>query len=442
MRRFLLSFLFVGVLSVVFSFTAFANWTDSVTSAYMGSGQASFNHKVSYSVSANPGDVWYFDVSYTWYGETISNPSNGNITYQIYNKSFNKSQSLVALGSNYGAADVTIEGDRVWLVFNQSVSSVTVTLQFNYSFSWKSGTFNGTPEQDLSNCIATTTVNARCGSIKRSRSGLPSLSSLNNKLDQVLEALGSSPYPEGFLGPDAILYFSSRYFDQCYDGAFIQPNEDGYFQSNGSTQSGVSFLRKNNTVDVTLQSGDYLFSYSLYANSAPDPSNIKVHGIKLSNVVVDRDWQYTNLYRIVGILHLESTITAREFIVDVGVLYASGVFYGGIVPLSSDFIAGSALNPEQDGLSKDIDDAGHKQSQQESDMWQNINQYKSDISFGLDGWDEASNGLSYVTGVFMTVWNNSPTQPIVLSLMLGIAMLSIGRGVMAAVRVQRNRRGD
>ncbi len=90
----------------------------------------------------------------------------------------------------------------------------------------------------------------------------------------------------------------------------------------------------------------------------------------------------------------------------------------------------------------ELNNIGGQQSGQEDRLWQNINTYKSDISFSLDGWDDAAAGLSYVTNIFMVIWNNSPTQPIVLALMLGIAMLSIGRGVSAAVRVSHRRDKD
>lgn len=441
MRRFLLSFIFIGVLSAVFSFTAFAEncYTD-----YLGTSQTTYSNRVTYNVNASAGDQWFFDVSVNSLGDQIYNGNSVNVTSTIYNRAFDFTYAITAVGCNYGAATCSVEGSRIWIFFDRDVSSgsVTITYEVTVTYSWTRGVVASGSSTVLSDCIATRNFNVSHSSFKRNGSGFATEQSNSKKLDEVLEILRSDPSPEGFLGPDAILYFSSPYFDQCYNGAFIQPNEEGYFQTNGSTQSGVSFLRNNNTVDVTLQPGDYLFSYSLYAQSSPDPSNIKVHGIKLSDVVVDQDWQYTNLYRIVGILHLDSILSAREFVVDVGVLYSSGVFYGGIVPLSSDFLAGSSINPDQDKMVSDVDDAGEQQSQQEDQMWHNINTYKGDISFNLDGWDDAAGGLSYITGVFMTVWNNSPTQPIVLSLMLGIAMLSIGRGVMAAVRVSRNRGGD
>ncbi len=120
---------------------------------------------------------------------------------------------------------------------------------------------------------------------------------------------------------------------------------------------------------------------------------------------------------------------------DSGGGYACAYLY-----LIEDNSLASGINPDQSGKTDELNNIGGQQSGQEQQLWHNINTYKSNISFSLDGWDDAAAGLSYVTNVFMLIWNNSPTQAIVLSLMLGIAMLSIGRGVSAAVRVSHNRR--
>ena len=48
----------------------------------------------------------------------------------------------------------------------------------------------------------------------------------------------------------------------------------------------------------------------------------------------------------------------------------------------------------------------------------------------MDSWLDFQSGLDYVRRIFMIIWNNSPTQVITLSLMLGLAMYLLGRGAV------------
>ncbi len=256
-------------------------------------------------------------------------------------------------------------------------------------------------------------------------------------IDSIQAISGYHTYP--YL-QDAIWYISSQYFDVIWTDVNISPGSNGYFDLNDGTYSRLILSGYNGNMSYTLSPGTYIFSFTFYADQKP--SYVSVASVKLSDVTITQDWAVSNRYLVVGLLDVNSVLAGRELVIDIGVNFAPGVIYGGLAPYSTDAIAGDAMNPDQAGMVSDVDDAGKQQSQQEDQMWQNINTYKGDISFNLDGWDDAAGGLSYVTGIFMTIWNNSPTQPIVLSLMLGIAMLSIGRGVMAAVRVSRNRGDD
>lgn len=106
-----------------------------------------------------------------------------------------------------------------------------------------------------------------------------------------------------------------------------------------------------------------------------------------------------------------------------------------------------ATNPDQAQATTDVDNAASDLESFEDGIFTDINTYKADLDFSLDSWVEASAGLDYVRKIFMIIWNNSPSQIIVLSLMLGLAMYLLGRGPAfqraeaAAARRERRRRG-
>lgn len=444
MRRFLLSLLFVGVLSAVFSLSVFA---DECVSGYQSSGVSVSQKSVTFNVSADAGDQFYFDVSVNHQSDIIKNPSGVNITAQVNNRDINWHWSITPTGSSCAAARVQVEGNsRIWIFFDRPVSgSITINFYITYTNSWSRGIFNGTPSQDLNNCSCVSTWAVSYSNLNKFGSGWATDQTNSVKLDRIISMLdGESTAYLNFLGDEAVFYARNDYFNHV-NGAT--------YNSNGwpvvSNFSDVAFF--NDSTDTHYQPG-YFLQPGTYLVYVFYPAGVGFQSIAFEGATPDSysykitvipDLLPTGYYCTLLELDVKEFFTYTVFHLSLASATGSPVpVYLGIVPADSDYLAGNSLNPEQDGLSRSIDDAGRQQSQQESDMWQNINTYKSDISFGLDGWNEASNGLSYVTGVFMTVWNNSPTQPIVLSLMLGIAMLSIGRGVMAAVRVQKKRSDD
>lgn len=275
-----------------------------------------------------------------------------------------------------------------------------------------------------------------------STSNIPNTGTLDEKLDMILDALGES-YSVGsdYLGSDVLVYFRKDYFNDLWANQSVLPNSDGLFVV--PSVSGCSSLTfTNNTMAAfSISPGTYLVSFTCYFSN--QPTSISFLGYPLDKFVCVADWQLSNLYRVCGIFTVDNFSTYREISVSIeGATFNPGVFYGGVSRASDDAIASGAINPDQSGLISDVDNAGQQQAQQEEQLWTNINSYKGDLTFNLDDWSEAAGGLSYVSGIFMQIWNNSPTQIIILSLMLGIAMLSIGRGVQAAVRVSRRRDDD
>lgn len=269
---------------------------------------------------------------------------------------------------------------------------------------------------------------------------IPNMGSANDKLNQILDALGSSYGPLNFDMYNPLFYLSKNYFSALYtsvgnvsfndDGFAILDNCDGvvFYSSNpdrlvsGFLQPGNYFLVVSGKSPV---SGFVLDSYNSDYYTASFSSSPNTNGIYISivDIAVKQPFGFHNLE-----IRFPSAF--------------SGPIYGALIPYSADQSASAAINPDQSGLVSDVDNAGQQQHQQEDQLWTNINSYKGDLTFNIDDWSDAAGGLSYVSGIFMSIWNNSPTQIIILSLMLGIAMLSIGRGVQAAVRVSRHRDDD
>lgn len=271
---------------------------------------------------------------------------------------------------------------------------------------------------------------------------IPNMGSANDKLNQILDILGKSPFKPDFLGDDALFYIRSDFFNSTFGCSF---NSNGWLDVSSWSDFGVYNWGNSNQPGYQFVPGTYLV-YVMRPGGV-EPDNIVFEGVESSFYSFDRLFVSSQLnpgyYIEVFLLDINEffTYSTLHFHYS-GSATASLPVYIGFAIAPDDFIAGEAVNPDQSGLVSDVDNAGQQQQQQEDQLWTNINSYKGDLTFNLDDWSEAAGGLSYVSSIFMTIWNNSPTQVIVLSLMLGIAMLSIGRGAMAAVRVSRNRRDD
>lgn len=396
--------------------------------------------KVIYNdMSIRAGTESYFDVNFTfgqvtYYNSTMQQISVGSARY---------STSVGILSISCSEPSVVIsydEDNRVHCLFQNDFSG---DLHFSIKYYIRNTFTGGSPSNaTLQNITMRRAVTTHYGNMNHSFNGTPSFGIINDKLDQILDALGqSSSIGTDYLGSDALIYFRKDYFNDLWANQAVLPNSDGLFVI--PSVSGCSNLTfTNNTMAAfSISPGTYLVSFTCYFSNKP--TSISFLGYPLDKFECVADWQINNLYRVCGIFTVDKFSTYREVSVAIeGATFNPGVFYGGVSRASDDAIASGAINPDQSGLIDDVDNAGKQQAQQEEQLWTNINSYKGDLTFNLDDWSEAAGGLSYVSGIFMSIWNNSPTQIIVLSLMLGIAMLSIGRGAMAAVRVSRNRRDD
>lgn len=97
-----------------------------------------------------------------------------------------------------------------------------------------------------------------------------------------------------------------------------------------------------------------------------------------------------------------------------------------------------AVNPGQDAANQQLQDSVGQLEDFDNKIFTDVSDYTSQLDFGLGDWAEAAAGISYIGSIFMLIWDNSPTQVIVLSLMVGLCLLILGRGPRVAGEVRRH----
>lgn len=386
------------------------------------------------------GQKWYFDLSvsapttifYNSSGASVS--ANATHVYHNYCISTN--------GAAFDGADIALEGNnRIWVYFQQDMTSVTLHYAVDYSLMWSPAAAGGTGRYP--GYVVRRDFNASPGSMYYSSTG-PSLQSFNSKLDTIIESINNLfDRFKGFNTDDALYSFDFFHYDGTTSDTY-----PGMIASSGSL---VIFSNTNSRyLNTFVPPGRYALLVNIdSSHSLPSSgwafmfeSNAPTATVNDSLGVAATDFSYLGKFgdakRYKAIIDVPAGgLTFGDTWIS---LDSAGGYGCAYLYLLEDNSLSSGINSEQSGKTDELNNIGGQQSSQEGQLWQNINTYKSDISFSLDGWDDATAGLSYVTSVFMLIWDNSPTQAIVLSLMLGIAMLSIGRGVSAAVRVSHNRR--
>lgn len=389
------------------------------------------------------GQKYYFDLSVNAPTTIFYNSSGASVSANATHVYHN--YCVRTDGASYDGADLALEGaNRIWVYFQQDMASVTLHYAVDYTLMWSPAAAGGTGTYP--GYVVRRDFTVSPGALTYSQDG-PSLQSFDSKLDTIIDVLQSLfTRKKGFNTDDALYCFDSYH----YDGT---TNEDVY--------PGMIASNKANLVAFENTASHYLNTfvpagrYCLLLNISKNTSLVSSgSGFKFeSNATTSNPNNLLGIpaasFEYVGVFGSVKRYQAY-FDVPAGGLYFGDTWialtssgYGcAYLYLVEDNSLASGINPDQSGKTDELNNIGGQQSGQEQQLWQNINTYKSDISFSLDGWGDAAAGLSYVTNVFMLIWDNSPTQAIVLSLMLGIAMLSIGRGVSAAVRVSHRRNKD
>ena len=408
-----------------------------------------FTDTVTYNVgNRSYGTAAYIDISWNW-ANYRNFYTNKGASISVAGVSVDGQLELMSVSASDPTIDCTLDGNRIRIYFNSDYNgSLSITLTYACNYTWYGGSMTGSPSpvDSLQDVTLKTNFTLNFGNMNFYNSASIGMGDLNAKLNQILDALGATSHPD-YLGNDALFYFDNRYFNRLgvRTGSGVSFNDDGFIDlNNASSIYALYNVSGDRTGTYSFTPGEYIVSISYPASSVDSDIGISFSGVDLSLYeLTELRRQASGGHTNVSILKLtvKSSFSASVIYFNLGIA-SSGILYGGISKMPIDMQAGSAINPDQSGIVDDVDNAGQQQQAQEEQLWTNINSYKGDLTFNLDDWSEAAGGLSYVSGIFMQIWNNSPTQVIVLSLMLGIAMLSIGRGAMAAVRVSRNRRDD
>ena len=403
-----------------------------------------FTDTVNYNVgNRSYGTAAYIDINWTWADYRNFYNSKG-ASISVAGADFYGDIELISVSASDPTIDCSLDGNRIRIYFNSNYNgNLNITLTYACNYTWYVGTITGSPApaNSLQDVTLRTNFTLTFGNINFYNSASIGMGDLDAKLNQILDALGESSNLD-FLGDDALFYVRSDYFSNTFGCSFTS---DGWLDVSSWSDFGVYNWSSSNMPGYQFSPGTYLVYVMRPGGVQPD--SIVFEGVDNSFYSFERLYVSSELnpayYFDVFLLDIKEifSYTTLHFHYT-GSAADSLPVYIGFAVASDDFIAGEAVNPDQSGLIDDVDNAGQQQQQQEDQLWNNINSYKGDLTFNLDDWSEAAGGLSYVSGIFMQIWNNSPTQIIILSLMLGIAMLSIGRGAMAAVRVSRNRRDD
>ena len=413
---------------------------DSLYCPYGTTVSSTRGYTTTYNGNFKAGQKWYFDLTITTPTTIFYNSSGSQVSANATHVS--SFEVIHTDGASYDGADIALEGNnRIWVYFQQDMSSVTLHYAVDYTLMWSPAAAGGTGTYP--GYVVRRDFNVSPGTLYHSSDG-PSLASFNSKLDTILDKLNTLfDRDKGFNTDDALYCFDSFHYDGTSSDTY-----PGMISSSGSL---VIFSNTDSRyLNTFIPSGRYALLVNIdSAHSLPSSgwgfmleSNAPTATVNDSLGVLATDFKlqgtFGNAKRYKAIIDVPAGgLTFGDAWIG---LDSSGGYGCAYLYLVEDNSLASGINPNQSGKTDELNNIGGQQSGQEQQLWQNINTYKSNISFGLDGWDDAAAGLSYVTNVFMLIWINSPTQAIVLSLMLGIAMLSIGRGVSAAVRVSHNRR--
>lgn len=399
-------------------------------------------YTTTYNGDFKAGQKWYFDLSVsaptTIFYNTSGQQVSANATHVYHN------YCISTDGSSYDGADIALEGNnRIWVYFQQDMSSVTLHYAVDYTLMWSPASAGGTGRYP--GYVVRRDFNASAGTMHFSSTG-PSLASFDDKLDTIIESFQTLfDRFKGFNTDDALYCFDSFHYDgntsDTYPGMIASVGNLVIFENTSSRYLNTFVPAGRYALLVNIDSAHSLPSSGwgfMFESNAPTPTVNDSLGVAATDFKFLGKYGSANRYKAVIDVPAAGLTFGDTWIA----LDSSGGYACAYLYLIEDNSLASGINPDQSGKTDELNNIGGQQSGQEDKLWQNINTYKSDISFSLDGWDDAASGLSYVTNVFMVIWNNSPTQPIVLALMLGIAMLSIGRGVSAAVRVSHRRNKD
>lgn len=187
--------------------------------------------------------------------------------------------------------------------------------------------------------------------------------------------------------------------------------------------SGLTVNAGNLRVALLYDKGNSVFPATYNLQSRPDSSQSSV--VIMSSFSIREPLSFWGIASRFTNIHVESA-------------YVYCFLYRNSDIAFTDNAMSDSVNSGQAGATQQLQQAVNQTEQFEQQMFQDVSTYTSQLNFGLGDWAEAAAGISYIGSVFMLIWDNSPVQPIILSLMLGLCMLLLGRGARVADAASRS----
>lgn len=271
---------------------------------------------------------------------------------------------------------------------------------------------------------------------------------LLDKLDEILSNLTDKEADSLAITPISYLSSADDFYTNCtISGSSVSDGVWSLSQSSTSTDfgwNGISDWSKPYPGNLYFISGQqYLISLSWAGTvSNLDDLFFQWQG-NVDNPVVTTSGSGSSIRSVLSFVYTPSFNELCTLIRFSGAQFSfnPGEVSFSAIPADMESIAGSAVPDEWEDTNQQLDSAASDLHSVDETVFTDINTYKGQLDFGLDSWSDAAAGLSYVGNIFLILWDNIPTQPIVLALMLGLASLLLGRGAALARRSGRGRRG-
>ena len=330
---------FACVLSVFFCFTAYAD--NSVTLAIPYLSSVTVTEQFNTTVSTNgqeftAGDLVFVDVSNTFSAFTVMNYNGANVG----GANIEYTADFVVESVSAGAGvSVTRSGNRFYLkseYTNFGTSGIPITVVYSVSAKWNRGVVP-TTSNPIENCYLRTICNVNVSAATKTQDDMPNewdnrnqLTTINSKVDEILnqlEDLGKSP-PNDFLGPDALIYFDPRYFDNWSDS--VSEDSSGYF--NVQTGSPFAFWNRPSSPAIFFDVGQY---YVIVSSNGGQVKDLKFQ-TDASYYSLEFIHNYANKGSLLDVFLLDVHQPFTTFEIAFNPRPGdtlSGLFYGGIVSL-------------------------------------------------------------------------------------------------------------
>lgn len=393
---------------------------------------------VDYPVSAGEWSTIFTTASYTYdgleNGEThtlLVNVAGGNLVSDL-------TWSVVSASANAANVDVKFSPSRVTLYAqNQITGSVVVTANIRVSF--RAG-------YDISKSPFSVYLRdiGDAGNLGFTEADI--YHSINDILAML--AIVSEPYDSSAITPISYLSSADDFYIYCsLSGVSVS---DGVWSLSQSSTS--SDFQWNGVVDWSkpYPGNAYFIAGQQYLVSLSWPGTVSnlddlmfLWQGRVDNPVVSTAGSGSSIRSVLSFVYTPSVNSLCTLIRFSGAQFAlnPGEISWSVIPADADDVAGSAVPDEWEDTNQQLNDAASDLHAVDDTVFADINTYKGQLDFGLDSWSDAAAGLSYVGNIFLILWDNIPTQPIVLALMLGLASLLLGRGAALARRAGRGRGG-